>query len=306
MSSQWPVLAACLVQPATDPIGTATCRVQTELPTVDHFAPRSLRRPRSSSAEAAEGHLETPPISGPADIARTANPPGDGAVALGAAGKAGASPRLYCALRCDPRDHASQILLETERLLRICGHRKTRVADVADACGFSAANVYRYFSSRRAILDALASHYLRETERAALARAICDSYSARDRLSGFLTGLNTALITFSDCEPRVSELLADAAAEQWPCYTRHDAQVILHIAKILTEASASGEFRFGADAEQEARRVKAAACALVEPDVILSCRDRYDVSTREAVSRLIAAAPSNQSVSPSRTSRDAD
>ena len=71
-------------------------------------------------------------------------------------------------------------------------------------------------------------------------------------------------------------------------------------------ASASGEFRLVGDAGQEARRVNAAACALVEPDVMLSCRHRYDAATREAVSRLIAAALSNQSVSPSRASRHAD
>jgi hypothetical protein len=52
--------------------------------------------------------------------------------------------------------------------------------------------------------------------------------------------------------------------------------------------------------------VKAAACALVEPDVILSRRDRYDASTREAVSQLIADALLNQSVSPSRASRHTD
>ena len=195
--------------------------------------------------------------------------------------------------------------METERLLRVCGHRKVTVADVADACGFSAANVYRYFSSRRAILDALASHYLRETERAALGCAR-NSYSARDRLSGFLTGLSTALMIFTDREPRVSQLLADATAEQWPCYNHYDARLVRHITKILSAASASGEFRLADDAEQEARRVKAAACALVEPDVVLSCRDRYDASTREAVSRLIAAALSNQPVSPSRASPYAD
>src|SRR5258706_7010314 len=78
------------------------------------------------------------------------------------AGKPNASPLLYRALSCDPQDKATRILFETETLLRICGHRKIRVADVADACGFSAANAYRYFSSRRAILDTLASHCLRE------------------------------------------------------------------------------------------------------------------------------------------------
>jgi AcrR family transcriptional regulator len=214
-------------------------------------------------------------------------------------GKPGASPRLYRALRCDSQDNATRILLETETLLRIYGHRKIRVADVADACGFSAANVYRYFSSRDAILDALASHYLREAERTALACAARSSHSARDRLNGFLTGLNTALTIFSDSEPRVGELLADAAAERWPCYSNYDALVVCRIAEILTDASASGEFRLEGDAGQEARRVKAAACALVEPDVIQLCRDRHDVCTRQALSRLIATALLNRSVSPS-------
>src|SRR3984893_17603466 len=121
-------------------------------------------------------------------------------------GKPRETARLYRALRGDPQDQATRILLETERLLRIYGHRKIRVADVADACGFSAANVYRYFSSRHAILDTLACHYLREAERTGVACAICSSGSARDRLSGFLTGLNTALTLFSDSEPQLSEL----------------------------------------------------------------------------------------------------
>jgi AcrR family transcriptional regulator len=222
------------------------------------------------------------------------------------AAKPAASPWLYRALRSDPQDKATRILLETERLLRIHGHRKIRAADVADACGFSAANIYRYFSSRRAILDTLASHYLHEAERTALACAIRSSDSARDRLSGFLTVLNTAFIIFSDSEPQVSELLADASAEHWSCYSHYDALVVCHVAKILADGSASGEFRLEDDVEPEARRVKAAACALVEPDVIRLCRDKHDVRTREALSRLIAAALLNQSVSPSCASPHGD
>jgi AcrR family transcriptional regulator len=269
MSSRPLTSATCPVPPATDTIGPLAHHARTELATAHHVAALpDPRRVRSSSVEAVD--------------------------------KPGPSPRLYGALRHAPRENATRILLETDRLLGIYGHRKITVADVADACGFSAANVYRYFSSRRAILEALASHYLHETERAALACAICNGHSARDRLSGFLTGLNTALIIFADREPRVSELLADATAEQWPCYRHYDARLVRHITKIL------GDFGLAGDAEQEARRIKAAACALVEPDVVLSCRDRYDASTREAVSRLIADALLDRSMSPSRVSRHAE
>src|SRR3984893_17760980 len=106
--------------------------------------------------------------------------------ATGTGGKRGASLRLHRALRRDPHDPATRILIETEPLLGIYGHRKIRVADVADACGFSAANVYRYFPSRSALLDTLASHYLREAERTASACAARRHMSWRDRLSGFL------------------------------------------------------------------------------------------------------------------------
>jgi AcrR family transcriptional regulator len=75
---------------------------------------------------------------------------------------------LYGIVQGASRENAARILIETERLLRIYGHRKVTVADIADACDFSAANVYRYFSSRRVMLDTLASHYLHEIERAAL------------------------------------------------------------------------------------------------------------------------------------------
>jgi AcrR family transcriptional regulator len=92
------------------------------------------------------------------------------------------------------------------------------VADIADACGFSAANVYRYFSSRSVMLDTLASHYLHETERAALACAIRNSSSARDRLSGLLTGLNTALMIFA----------VRAAGQPVACRCHGGAMAVLH------------------------------------------------------------------------------
>jgi AcrR family transcriptional regulator len=185
---------------------------------------------------------------------------------------------------------ATRILCEAERLLKIHGHRKITLADIAEACGFSPANLYRYFLSRRAILDALASRYLREAERTALAGAVRGSDTAHGRLSGLLTGLNESLVAVFDGEPQVGELIADASAERWPCYSHYDALVVRHIAEILAEGSASGEFRLEGDAESEARRVKAAGCALVEPHVIRLCRNGHDVSTREALGRLIVAA----------------
>jgi hypothetical protein len=187
MSSRPLVSATCPVPPATDPVGPLTRHTGVELATAHHFdAHSSPRRVRSSSVEAAD--------------------------------KPGVSPRLYGTVQGSPPENAARILIETERVLRIGGHRKVTVADIADACGFSAANVYRYFSSRSVMLDTLASHYLHETERAALACAIRNSSSARDRLSGLLTGLNTALMIFA----------VRAAGQPVACRCHGGAMAVLH------------------------------------------------------------------------------
>ncbi len=298
MSSRRLVSGSCLLPPLTDPTEFATYRAQAEATRRDDLYPL-LRspRPRSLSAGSADRQPETLQISCPPASARKTLRPEVGAIEAETTSKRRARPRLFHALRHAPQDVAAQILIEAEKLLRIHGHQKLRVADVADTCGFSAANVYRYFSSRRIILDALASHYLREVERMALLGAIYGSKSARDRLSDFLTGLNTTLVIFSDSEPQIGELLAETTAEQWPCYSHYDAQIVRRIARILNEALLSGEFHLEGNTEQEARRVKAAACALVEPDVIRLCRKRYDVRTRESLSHLIADALLNHSAS---------
>jgi hypothetical protein len=115
---------------------------------------------RAGEVAVPDGHPETPRTSGPHEMPGKTPRSAACPVEVETAAKPAAGPPLYRILRCDPQDKATRILLETERLLRLYGHRKITVADVADASGFSAANVYRYFSSRRAILDTLASHYL--------------------------------------------------------------------------------------------------------------------------------------------------
>ncbi len=297
MSSRRLVSGSCARSPLNDPAELAAHCAKVESTSVHDL--HLLRRspgPRSLSAAVADRQPETPRISRFPDSAKKPRPAA-GAIETETTGQRRARPRLFRALRPAAQDVAARILFETEKLLRIHGHRKFRVADVADTCGFSTANVYRYFSSRRVILDALGSHYLREVERTALAGAVYGGKSARDRLSDFLTGLNTALVTFSDSEPQISELLAKTTAEQWPCYSDYDARIVRRIANILDEATLSGEFRIEGDAGQEARRVKAAACVLVEPDVIRLCRNRHDARTRGSLSRLIAAALLNQSAS---------
>ncbi len=132
MSSRRLVSGSWLLPPLTDPTEFATYRAQAEATRRDDLYPL-LRspRPRSLSAGSADRQPETLQISCPPPSARKTLRPEVGAIEAETTSKRRARPRLFHALRHAPQDVAAQILIEAEKLLRIHGHQKLRVADVA-------------------------------------------------------------------------------------------------------------------------------------------------------------------------------
>ena len=55
----------------------------------------------------------------------------------------------------DAQETRKRILDEARGLFRTYGYAKTTVADIAQACGMSPANVYRFFASKAAINDTI-------------------------------------------------------------------------------------------------------------------------------------------------------
>ncbi|MBR7551869.1 helix-turn-helix transcriptional regulator, partial [Mycobacterium tuberculosis] len=56
----------------------------------------------------------------------------------------------------DKLDTRSRIMIEAERLFRHFGYNKTTVADIAREMGMSPANIYRFFASKAALMEAMA------------------------------------------------------------------------------------------------------------------------------------------------------
>src|SRR3977135_3717133 len=79
----------------------------------------------------------------------------------------------------------SRILKEAERLFRHYGYSKTTVADIADACGMSSANVYRFFSSQSQINEALFDRVISEPE-GHLRKIAIAAAPASERLTRFI------------------------------------------------------------------------------------------------------------------------
>jgi AcrR family transcriptional regulator len=78
---------------------------------------------------------------------------------------------VYPQVRTSPDDTRARIMATAEVLFRRLGFAKTAVADIAAELKMSPANVYRFFPSKNAIIEAICRRCLSEVEEKAWAVA---------------------------------------------------------------------------------------------------------------------------------------
>src|SRR6202166_977322 len=71
---------------------------------------------------------------------------------------------LNAQVKTKPDDTRARIMATAEALFRRLGFAKTAVADIASELGMSPANVYRFFPSKNAIVEAICQRCLAEVE----------------------------------------------------------------------------------------------------------------------------------------------
>src|SRR6476661_9267452 len=81
------------------------------------------------------------------------------------------NPSATIAAKVRPDDTRGRIIETAEALFRRLGFAKTTVADIAAELKMSPANVYRFFSSKNAIVEAICQRCLGELEEKAWAAA---------------------------------------------------------------------------------------------------------------------------------------
>src|SRR2546425_13324408 len=85
--------------------------------------------------------------------------------------KARGGPPMNTLLKIKPDDTRGRIMETAEALFRRIGFAKTTVAEIAAELAMSPANVYRFFSSKNAIVEAICQRCLSEVENRAWAIA---------------------------------------------------------------------------------------------------------------------------------------
>jgi AcrR family transcriptional regulator len=140
-----------------------------------------------------------------------------------------------------PDDTRARIIETAEALFRRLGFAKTAVADIAGELGMSPANVYRFFSSKNAIVEAICQRCLSELDEKAwvVARSRGSAGARLERL--FLEIMKYHLENLIE-EKRVHDIVLVAMENNWEAVQAHMEGIRTIIEVILRDGIESGEF----------------------------------------------------------------
>jgi AcrR family transcriptional regulator len=143
--------------------------------------------------------------------------------------------------KAKPDDTRERIVETAETLFRRLGYGKTAVADIASELGMSPANVYRFFPSKTAIVQAICQRCLGEINEKAwvIARSRAPASQRLEQLQLEIHAYHKEnLLT----EQRVNDIVLVAMEENWDAILAHKEVMRTAFELILRDGIESGEF----------------------------------------------------------------
>jgi AcrR family transcriptional regulator len=198
-------------------------------------------------------------------------------------------------VRTKPDDTRARIIETAETLFRRLGFAKTTVADIAGELGMSPANVYRFFASKNAIVEAICKLCLSEVEEKAwtVARSKVPAAERMERL--ILEILAYHKENFAT-EQRVNELVVAAIEASWDTIRAHK-QVMQNVAEvILRDGIAGGEFG-PVDPRETAELIMRSVVVFTHPLLVGQCLEEgqdLETEARASVRFLLRAISPNR------------
>src|SRR5436309_3587546 len=138
-------------------------------------------------------------------------------------------------------DTRARIMDAAEALFRRLGFAKTAVADIASELKTSPANVYRFFSSKNAIIEAICQRCLAELEDRAWAVARSRG-SAAERIERLVLEILSYHKENLLTEQRVNDMVLAAIELSWGAIRAHKEHMRMVFQSVLREGIERGEF----------------------------------------------------------------
>jgi AcrR family transcriptional regulator len=186
------------------------------------------------------------------------------------------------ALEATRQENVTRILDAAERLFRHYGYSKTTVADIARDLGMSPANVYRFFSSKIEIHQAICGRMLAASyQQAYEIRQL--PISASERLDRYVRAQYKMTVETMLDQEKVHEMVVVAIERDWYVIEKHIDSIQDLLAEVIREGIEAGEL-FDQDPTVASRCFGAATMMLCHPIMVAECLTK---TNRASVDQLI-------------------
>lgn len=192
--------------------------------------------------------------------------------------------------RAKPDETRARIMATAEELFRRLGFAKTAVADIAAALDMSPANVYRFFPSKNAIVEAICQRCLSEVEENAwaVARSKAPAGQRVERLILEILAYHKENVL---TEQRVNDLVTAAIELSWNAIRAHKEVMRTVIEVILRDGIAAGEFE-PVDPRETSELIMRAVVPFTHPVLVGQCLEEgrdLEAEARASVRFLLRA-----------------
>ena len=173
-----------------------------------------------------------------------------------------------------PDDTRARITEAAEMLFRRMGFAKTAVADIAKELGMSSANIYRFFPSKHAIVEAICQRSLGELEEKAWAVARSPGPASQRLEKLVLTIVGYHKENFLT-DRRVYDMVLVAIEHSWDAIQAHKEITRSMAEMILRDGIKSGEFE-PVDPRETAKLFLRSLVAFMHPVLIAQCLEEHE------------------------------
>jgi AcrR family transcriptional regulator len=168
--------------------------------------------------------------------------------------------------RTNPDETRERIVETADELFRRLGYNKTAVADIAAELRMSPANIYRFFSSKDAIVEAICQRCLNDLEEKVWAVARSGA-PASERVERMFMEILTYHKENNLSEQKVKDIVLAAIEHSWDVIRNHKKTLRRVLEMILRDGMEAGEFE-AVDPEEAARQMMRSLECFTHPVLI--------------------------------------
>ncbi len=181
-----------------------------------------------------------------------------------------------------------RILDAAAAMLRRYGVDKTNVVDVARALGMSHGNIYRHFSSKQALINAVAVRWLHAVVEPLEAIASHHSKAASKRLTAWFNTLREIKQRKVLDDPELFRVHHEIVSRIPEVVAEHVATLARHVETILRDGIKTGEFSRHLDPPVTARALLQATAPFHHPTLLLQGPPPSEADAQAVMKLLLA------------------